>query len=64
MYKAGLADNPYITMPSIEIIDILRVIAICAFAGGTSFAGGLIARYINFSERDRSCFSLLLVQAS
>jgi hypothetical protein len=58
MYKAGLADNPYITMPSIEIIDILRVIAICAFAGG------LIARYINFSERDRSCFSLLLVQAS
>ena len=38
-------------MPSIEIIDILRVIAICAFAGGTSFAGGLIARYINFSER-------------
>jgi zinc transporter, ZIP family len=40
-----------ITMPSIEIIDILRVVAICAFAGGTSFAGGLIARYINFSDR-------------
>ncbi len=38
-------------MPSIDIIDTLRVIAICAFAGGTSFAGGLIARYINFSER-------------
>src|ERR671918_2015921 len=38
-------------MPSIEIIDILRVVAICAFAGGTSFAGGLIARYINFSDR-------------
>src|ERR671918_977201 len=51
MYKAGLADNPYITMPSIEIIDILRVIAICTFAGGTSFAGGLIARFINFNDR-------------
>src|ERR687892_2759593 len=38
-------------MPSIEIIDIVRVVAICAFAGGTSFAGGLIARYINFSDR-------------
>ena len=38
-------------MPSIEVVDVLRVIAICAFAGGTSFAGGLIARYINFSER-------------
>ena len=38
-------------MQSIEIIDIVRVVAICAFAGGTSFAGGLIARYINFSER-------------
>jgi len=38
-------------MPSIEIIDIVRVIAICAFAGGISFAGGLIARYINFSDR-------------
>lgn len=38
-------------MPSIDIIDILRVIAICAFAGGASFAGALIARYIKFSER-------------
>jgi hypothetical protein len=38
-------------MPSIEIIDIVRVLAICAFAGGTSFAGGLIAKYINFTER-------------
>lgn len=38
-------------MPSIDIIDILRVIAICAFAGGTSFTGALIARYIKFSER-------------
>jgi ZIP family zinc transporter len=38
-------------MPNIDIIDVLRVVAICAFAGGTSFAGGLIARYINFSDR-------------
>jgi ZIP family zinc transporter len=38
-------------MPSVEIIEILRVIAICAFAGGTSFAGGLMARFINFTER-------------
>ena len=38
-------------MLSIDIIDTLRVVAICAFAGGTSFAGGLIARYIDFSER-------------
>src|SRR5919109_4618997 len=38
-------------MSNIEIIDILSVVAICAFAGGTSFAGGLIARYINFSDR-------------
>ena len=38
-------------MSNIEIIDILRVVAICAFAGGTSFAGGLIARYVNFSDR-------------
>lgn len=51
MYKAGLASSPYITMQGIDIIDILRVVAICAFAGGTSFAGGLIARYINFSEK-------------
>nr|MDQ3852154.1 hypothetical protein [Thermoproteota archaeon] len=51
MYKAGLASSHNIRMPSIEIIEILRVIGICAFAGGTSFAGGLIARYVNFSER-------------
>jgi ZIP family zinc transporter len=38
-------------MPNIEIIDTLRVVAICAFAGGTSFAGALIARYINFSDK-------------
>ncbi len=38
-------------MPNIENIDLLRVVAICAFAGGTSFAGALIARYINFSDR-------------
>lgn len=34
----------------IEIFDILRVIAISAFAGGTSFLGGLIARYLRFSD--------------
>ena len=49
MHKLGL-QAASITMPSVEIIDILRVVAICAFAGGTSFAGGLIARYINFSD--------------
>lgn len=38
-------------MPSIEIIDILRIVAICAFAGCTSFAGALIARYINFTDK-------------
>src|SRR5918998_5818262 len=38
-------------MPSIEIIEIVRVVGICAFAGGTSFAGGLIAKYVNFSNR-------------
>ncbi|MDQ4014247.1 MAG: ZIP family metal transporter [Thermoproteota archaeon] len=44
-------------MPSIEIIDIVRVLAICAFAGGTSFAGGLIAKYINFTERQLLFFT-------
>ncbi|HEX6281921.1 MAG TPA: hypothetical protein VFZ67_06800 [Nitrososphaera sp.] len=44
-------------MSSIEIIDIVRVVAICAFAGGTSFAGGLIAKYINFSERQMLFFT-------
>lgn len=38
-------------MPTIEIIDVVRVVMICAFAGGTSFAGALIARYVNFSDR-------------
>jgi zinc transporter, ZIP family len=44
-------------MQSIEIIDIVRVVAICAFAGGTSFAGGLIAKYINFTERQLLFFT-------
>jgi ZIP family zinc transporter len=44
-------------MPSIEIIDIVRVLAICAFAGGTSFAGGLLAKYINFTERQLLFFT-------
>lgn len=38
-------------MPNIDLIDIIRVVAICAFAGGTSFVGGLIAKFINFSDR-------------
>jgi zinc transporter, ZIP family len=38
-------------MPTIEIIDVVRVVMICAFADGTSFAGALIARYFNFSDR-------------
>lgn len=38
-------------MPVVEIADVLRVIAISAFAGGTSFVGGIIARYVNFSQR-------------
>ena len=37
-------------MPIVEIADLLRVIAISAFAGGTSFVGGMIARYVNFSQ--------------
>jgi ZIP family zinc transporter len=44
-------------MSNIEIIDIVRVVAICAFAGGTSFVGGLIAKYINFSERQMLFFT-------
>jgi zinc transporter, ZIP family len=37
-------------MPVVEIADVLRVIAISAFAGGTSFLGGIIAQYVNFSQ--------------
>lgn len=38
-------------MPSIEAADILRVVAICAFAGGTSLLGGLLGRYVRFGKR-------------
>lgn len=31
-------------MPTIELADILHVIALSAFAGGTSLLGGLIGR--------------------
>jgi zinc transporter, ZIP family len=37
-------------MPVVEIADVLRVVAISAFAGGTSFVGGILARYVNFSQ--------------
>ena len=36
---------------AVEGIDVLRVIAITAFAGGTSLAGALIGRYFRFSDR-------------
>lgn len=32
-----------------ELVDVLRVVAITAFAGGTSFVGGLLGRF-NFSS--------------
>jgi len=35
----------------IEAIDVLRVFAITAFAGGTSLAGALLSKYIRFGER-------------
>jgi hypothetical protein len=34
---------------SISFTDILMVIVITVFAGGTSFIGALIAKYVNFS---------------
>src|SRR5918997_4652406 len=44
-------------MPSIEVVEIVRVIAMSAFAGGTSFVGALIARYVNFSTRQTLFFT-------
>jgi ZIP family zinc transporter len=38
-------------LPNTDLVDIIRVVAICAFAGGTSFVGGLIAKFFNFSDR-------------
>ena len=34
---------------AISFTDILTVIGITLFAGGTSFIGALIAKYVNFS---------------
>lgn len=36
---------------SLEVLDILRVIALLSFAGGTSFLGVLIAKYKKFGEQ-------------
>lgn len=33
-----------------EIIDVLRVVAITSLAGGTSFLGGIIGRFARFSD--------------
>ena len=42
--------NPTNTMSvAISFIDIFTVIGITLFAGGTSFIGALIAKYVNFS---------------
>ena len=53
--RLQVANN--ITMPSIEAVEIVRVIAMSAFAGGTSFAGALMARYVNFSTRQTLFFT-------
>jgi ZIP family zinc transporter len=34
----------------VEVLDILRVVALSLFAGGTSFVGALISKYVKFSE--------------
>jgi ZIP family zinc transporter len=36
---------------SLEVLDILRVIALLSFAGGTSFLGALIAKYKKFGDQ-------------
>ena len=41
---------------STESIDIIRVIAITAFAGGTSFVGAIISKKKRFSEQHRIPF--------
>ena len=35
----------------VELIDVLRVVAISLFAGGTSFIGALLSKYIRFQEQ-------------
>jgi len=42
---------------STESIDIIRVIAITAFAGGTSFVGAIISRKRRFSEQQILTFT-------
>jgi ZIP family zinc transporter len=34
----------------VEALDVLRVVALSLFAGGTSFVGALISKYVKFSE--------------
>lgn len=36
---------------SLEVLDILRVIALLSFAGGTSFLGALISKYKKFGDQ-------------
>lgn len=36
---------------SLEVLDILRVIALLSFAGGTSFLGALISKYRKFGDQ-------------
>lgn len=36
---------------SLEVLDILRVIALVSFAGGTSFIGALISKYKKFGDQ-------------
>lgn len=36
---------------SLEVLDILRVIALLSFAGGTSFIGALISKYKKFGDQ-------------
>src|ERR671918_3122532 len=35
----------------VELIDVLRVVAISSFAGGTSFIGAMLSKYIRFQEQ-------------
>jgi ZIP family zinc transporter len=36
---------------SLEVLDVLRVIALLSFAGGTSFLGALISKYKKFGDQ-------------
>ncbi len=42
---------------AIDVTEILTVLAITAFAGGTSFVGAMIARKRNFSEQQMLTFT-------